>query len=482
MVLPLALSPKKLYYCRIGVVLTLACLATVTSFQTGSIINTYRHNALIPVSTPIEFPQQSTQINQRRRPHNQRCSNYATTAIATTTGMSSSAINTLMTKSYYSPLLDVALDRPLYPPFRKFFWSKTNLFGANIIRTGILGSLKVLFHKLYSIMLSTLSSRIFKFLFIFTMFVFVARYVITSDILTNISTSSTSNVIEPLPFDPNINEGWSICKLKSIQPYGKTSFLLADMVLPKRNYILPLSLGQRLHVCGLDRDGNAIQAEFYPYQPQRQVRSGYVSLLLPDPSKYTLQQQSNLSNDDVQQLQVAQLLQDYVQTGDTEIAIHPGISKLEYRGTYPVTDIIYVVIGTGIVPVLDQIRAVLKTTSPTSDTSGIEFVSLVWINHSIDDFDIISKLLKNEYYDHSTKLAVTCGVETNLQPSITQPQAAQYFFENNIEINDTVPNFQPGMMLVLSIEGIQSASLLRTVATTYMQQKKGFPNECICVM
>jgi hypothetical protein len=202
----------------------------------------------------------------------------------------------------------------------------------------------------------------------------------------------------------------------------------------------------------------------------------------------------NSKNNDRQQRRVVQLLQDYQNTGDTEIAIHPGATtKLQYRGThYPVTEIIYLVIGsTGIVPIVDQVRTVLhSSTSSTSKTStpgtssGVERISVVWITSTVQEFDALSDSLKVIYEKFPTQLAVSCGVEKSLQSSMTQEIAAEYFFDNNIEINDTIPSFQPGMMAIISVEGIPhtSASLLRKVATTYLQQQKQFPIDCLCVL
>ena len=315
-----------------------------------------------------------------------------------------------------------------------------------------------------------------------------------------------------MPFDPTVNEGWSICKLHSIVPYGAASktknlseeasslspYLRITMTLPQSNYILPLQLGQPIHICGLDRNGNAIQAEFYPFHESGTSPSpspGYFSLLVPNPTKHKTLDASTVdldetSNNDLQQRRVVQLLQDYQKTGDTEIAIHPGVtSKLQYHGKhYPGTEIVYLVIGsTGIVPILEQARTVLRSSSSSETStrrSGVERVSVVWITGTIEEFDALSDNLKQIYDQYPTQLAVTCGVESNLQSSMTQEIAADYFFDNNMEINDTIPNFQPGMIAIISVEGVPptSASLLRKVATTYLQRQKQFPLDCMCVL
>ena len=109
---------------------------------------------------------------------------------------------------------------------------------------------------------------------------------------------------------------------------------------------------------------------------------------------------------------------------------------------------------------------------------------MVWITSSLQEFDALSPVLKQVYEKYPTQLAVTCGVEANLQSSMTKEIAAEYFFDNNIEINDTIPSFQPGTIAIISIEGVPhtSPSLLRNEATTYLQRKKQFPVDCICVL
>jgi hypothetical protein len=426
----------------------------------------------------------------------------------------------------YAPLLNVALDQPLYPSVvvRKFVGEKTLthvLLALNVIATGMI---KLFLSTLQNIRQLATTVPILRYTFLFVTLMICTRYLIvqlqksdTTTFLpsTLLSATRTKNIV-PMPFDTNVNEGWAICKLKSITPYGKTPYLHANMILPQRNYMLSLPMGQPLHICGLDRNGNAVQAEFHPFQSQYrtlQQRLGHVSLLLPDPSKVMTRtidprvsdvvQKSNTkyqnSNDNtIQQLRVAQLLQDYMKTGDTELAIHPGISKLEYNGSYhPVTEMIYLVIGTGIVPVLEQIPTVIESSSSivdvkssssssrsssSSSSTGIERVSVVWINSAMEEFDVLSDTLKNLYERYPTQLAVTCGIETNLISSITQDIAVEYFFNNNVEMKDMIPTYQPGMMAVISIEGLQSSSLLQQAATSYLQRNKGYPIECMCVL
>jgi hypothetical protein len=429
----------------------------------------------------------------------------------------SNMINNAISASTAPSILNVALDQPLYPPLNSCFREKGLSGLVKSALLGLMGSVKLMLLKCKQFLVpsledSTFSVLIVKLVAVLTVLLLYSTFTASSTVGNSsnvllrpiqlvwngirqmmgfdMDLASTTTVV-PMPFEPSTNEGWAVCKLRSIRQYGKTSFLQVDFTLPKSNFVLPLALGQTIQVCGLDRNGKAVQADFYPFQLNRQIKPGTFSLLVPNPSKGYLTNgigstdEADGNNNGVQQLRVVQVLQDYVLTGDKEIALQPGSCQLEYRGThYPVTEIVYVVVGTGIAPVLDQIRVVLTpaySSSSSSSTSGIENVSLVWINDSLADFDITTDLLQQEHERHSSKLNVTCGIVENLK-SITKEQAATYFVQNNVEINDTIPTYQPGMMLVIAIEGLQSSSLLKQVATQFVQQNKGFPSDCICVL
>ena len=442
-------------------------------------------------------------------------------------------LNTMLFSSNtYYPFLNVALDQPLYQntPIRQYFTDNLLLRPVTVALKSVMGFLPMLLHSFQNLALSNtaMTVRLIKYAFLcFTLFM-CSKYIWkNTDRLTSVAastrtvpsstartTTATTKAKEvvPMPFDPNINEGWSICKLQSIVPYGSkgsqkflkptaaSPYLLLTMALPQSNYVLPLQLGQTIHICGLDRNGNARPAEFHPFvDPTGPQRPGTFTLLVPNPSRYRDNSMTAIESDgtsddnhshsnDLQQLRVVHLLQDYMTTGDTEIAIHPGItSKLQYRGShYPVTEIIYFVIGsTGIVPVLDQVSTVLTSSSATAQPgSGVERVSMVWITSCIEEFETFSSALKQMYETYSTQLAVSCGVETSLQSSMTQEIASDYFFETNVEINDSIPTFQPGMAAIISIEGLPhtSTSLLRQGAVKYLERQRGFPTDCICIL
>lgn len=143
-----------------------------------------------------------------------------------------------------------------------------------------------------------------------------------------------------------------------------------------------------------------------------------------------------------------------------EVAVQPGPRKLSYKGQYlPVTEMIYIACGVGIVPVIEQVRAVLP-----SGSSSVESVSVIWVNEDTKDFDVTSEQLEKEYFKYSTKLAVSCIVENLRRNSI----------ENNEEITGAIPPFRPGVMAVVA-----SPRQISGKARDYLI-KKGYPEDCIC--
>jgi ferredoxin-NADP reductase len=112
-----------------------------------------------------------------------------------------------------------------------------------------------------------------------------------------------------------------------------------------------------------------------------------------------------------------------------EIAVKPGDRKLEYRGAYfPVTDMVYLASGTGIVPILEQVRAVL----PNGQWS-VKSVTVIWMDEDATNFDVIADQLEREYHKYATKLAVACVVDNMRVNSLA---------DNNGIVN-AVPEFVP---------------------------------------
>jgi len=261
----------------------------------------------------------------------------------------------------------------------------------------------------------------------------------------------------PMPFDQSDNEGWGVCTLRSKRRLGKSSLVRYDFDLPRTEYILPLELGQQISLCCLDSNENVAKGDFYPYQPEPQIPTGSFSILAPNhpsPHDNELAVGRDTAN-------FCRVLKQDMRVGD-EIAIKPGSRKLHYKGQYlPVTDMVYVCFGVGVVPVLEQVRAVLPKGS-----SSVNVVTVVWINHNAKEFDVNAELLEKEYMKYKTKLAVLCIVE---DLSITA-------MEDNVEISEAIPDFQPGTMVVLvgPEQYVENA--------VQFLEDRGFPSDCICVL
>lgn len=143
-----------------------------------------------------------------------------------------------------------------------------------------------------------------------------------------------------------------------------------------------------------------------------------------------------------------------------EIAVKLGRRRLEYRGQhFPVTDMVYIASSVGIVPILEQVRAVLP-----SGSSSVKSVTVLWIDESQDDFDVISDQLEREYYKYTTKLAVSCVVD-NLKVNT---------LADNMAIVSSIPEFIPGTMAVIS-----GPANMQRKATNYLVSR-GYPEDCVC--
>lgn len=155
------------------------------------------------------------------------------------------------------------------------------------------------------------------------------------------------------------------------------------------------------------------------------------------------------------------MLKTEINIGD-ELALKPAQQTLQYRGQYlPVTDILYFASGAGIVPVVDQVRAVLP-----SGSSSVKGVSVVWINKNEKDFDVALSTLESEYFKYNTKLAVSCIIDDSRLNEL----------RTNRDVEDAVPNFRPGTMAVIS-----GPRDFCEKAKDYLTGR-GYQEECICVL
>lgn len=259
----------------------------------------------------------------------------------------------------------------------------------------------------------------------------------------------------PMTFNSTDSEGWGVCSLRSKRRLGKSSFVQYEFDLPRPDNTLHLELGQQISLCCLDSSNSVAKGEFYLYNGAAS-KLGTFSILAPNrtPEENTIEMGKDAAN-------FVRVLKQDLNVGD-EVALKPGPHKLKYHGQYlPVTDMVYIASGNGIVPIVDQIKAILP-----SGSSSVRSVTVVWVNEETDDFDVTAEVLEQEYFKHSTKLAVSCVVD-NLRTTR---------FGDNSEVDEAVPPFQPGFMVVVS--GSQDVS----VGVKQYLKQKGYPDDCICVL
>ncbi len=146
--------------------------------------------------------------------------------------------------------------------------------------------------------------------------------------------------------------------------------------------------------------------------------------------------------------------------------MRPGPKTLNYNGQYwPVTDMVFLVYGSGVVPILDQIKSILPSYSYTS----VRIASVTWVNNDYDAFDLAVTQLENEFYKYNKKLDVSCCLATLLN---TDKRLEDY-----ADIEQSIPNFQPGTMAVIS-----GPTEFSDKASAYLQSNRNYPMDCICIL
>mmetsp|Transcript_1523 Transcript_1523/g.3142 ORF Transcript_1523/g.3142 Transcript_1523/m.3142 type:complete len:483 (-) Transcript_1523:390-1838(-) len=287
---------------------------------------------------------------------------------------------------------------------------------------------------------------------------------------TKSSSSTTAPNTTPMPFEGD--GGWGKCTLRSKRKIGASSFTLYEFSLPKSEYTLKLALGQQLDFCCLGAGDEICTGSFYPYEMgeeedggggrrgtsgvRRGGSKGVVRIVVPNRDA-----EGNAALVGLGSSKFIEVLRNELRPGD-EVAIKPGKSTLTYRGEHvPVTDMVYLASGLGIVPIVDQIKAITPKGS-----SSVKATSVVWINENRSDFDLAMDELEREYMKYSTKLAVSCildDVEKNPM-------------EANTEVEEAVPYFNAGTMAVIS-----GPKRFTEKAKAYLM-RKGYPENCICIL
>eukprot|EP00804_Cyclotella_cryptica_P019588 CCRYP_014346-RA/>CCRYP_014346-RA protein AED:0.10 eAED:0.10 QI:378/1/1/1/1/1/3/200/449 len=255
----------------------------------------------------------------------------------------------------------------------------------------------------------------------------------------------------PMPFEGD--GGWGKCTLRSKRKIG-SKFTVYEFALPKSEYSLPLGLGQQLDFCCLSLDDDVVTGSFYPYEMNDGER-GVVRVVVPNRDA-----KGNAALVGLGSSKFIEVLHD-LRPGE-EVAIRPGKPTLTYRGEHvPVTDMVYIASGLGIVPIVDQVKAITPKGS-----SSVKVISVVWINDERSDFDLAMEELENEYTKYSTKLAVSCI----LDDVIKNPM------EENAEVEEAVPYFNAGTMAVIS-----GPKRFSEKVKAYLM-RKGYPENCVCVL
>jgi len=259
----------------------------------------------------------------------------------------------------------------------------------------------------------------------------------------------------PMTFG-NGEDAWRACILSSKESVGNSKYVRYTFGLPNKSNILPLSLGQKLSLCCLDDDENVAKGGFYLASPRSAL--GSFSIVVPRGAREDVEFAIGTENSNF-----VRVLENDLKIGD-EVALLPGDQTLQYRGEFmPVTDILYIGSGAGIVPIVDQVKSVIP-----SGISSVKSVSIMWVNEDANDFQVAFRELKNEYYKYHKLRTISCYVN-NVKDKFTD-------YHKYDEIREIITDFSPGKMVVVSGPAIFSKN-----AVSYLLQR-GYPEECVCVL
>lgn len=268
----------------------------------------------------------------------------------------------------------------------------------------------------------------------------------------------------PMPFEGD--GGWGKCTLRSKKDVGG-SFTVYEFALPESYYTVPLGLGQQLEFCCLSSSDDICTGSFYPFDGTGEKKdgsgkkggsgkkdgSGAGSVKVVVPYDKAVDEGNS---------KFMEILRNELQPGD-EVAIKPGKSHLVYQGKHvPVTDMVYLASGLGIIPILDQIKAITPKGS-----SSVKVSSVTWFNNNRDDFDLAMDDLEAEYMKNPSKLAVSCIMDDVVKNPL----------DGNKEVEEAVPYFNAGTMAVVC----GTPKVFAEKARGYLM-RRGYPENCICVL
>ncbi|GFH52635.1 hypothetical protein CTEN210_09111 [Chaetoceros tenuissimus] len=232
--------------------------------------------------------------------------------------------------------------------------------------------------------------------------------------------------------------------------------------LPKKENVIQLNVGQMLTLKYRDKKQRTVQKDYYIHEPQRQLgtrRRGKFSIVTSGASKESSNTEGEVYNE-FGRTTFEKVLQNGLEIGD-EVEFQPGPNTLDYRGEhFPVREMVYFAEGIGIIPVLEQMKVLLK-----KGKSSVESMALIWAAAKEEDFDIALQTLESLYYKNSNSLSVSCVLhKDNLY--------ALDFSKNDVEC----PMHNPGSMAVISGErefALKGIELLIA---------HGYPENCICIL
>ena len=161
-------------------------------------------------------------------------------------------------------------------------------------------------------------------------------------------------------------------------------------------------MAQQLTLCCLDSGRNVMKSDFFLASPRHQKGTFEVV-----GTSGTKDDEAVLGKESAS---FHGVLKNQLQVGD-EVAIKPGKSTLEYRGPpVPVTDMVYVCNGLGVMPMLNQVKELL-----TVQSSSVKTLSVIWINEKPGEFfKLAYDQLEDEFYKHNKKLDVSCCLEEDV--------------------------------------------------------------------
>ena len=233
--------------------------------------------------------------------------------------------------------------------------------------------------------------------------------------------------------------------------------------LPKKENVIQLNVGQMLTLKYRDKKHRTVQKDYYIHEPPRQLgtrRKGKFSIVTSSTSKESSDSTEGEVYNEFGRTTFEKVLQNGLEIGD-EIEFQPGPNTLDYRGEhFPVREMVYFAEGIGIIPVLEQMKVLLKKSK-----SSVESMALIWAAAKEEDFEIALQTLESLYYKNSNSLSVSCVLhKDNLY--------ALDFSKNDVEC----PQYNPGSMAVISGErefALKGIELLIA---------HGYPENCICIL